>query len=283
MILVTGATGTNGSELIRQLTAANVPVRALVRDLAKAQKIAGSGVELVEGDFDRPQTLDAALAGVEKAFLLPPFVADAVELQRNFIAAAQRAGVRHVVKLSVMGADIDSPIVLGRWHGEAERILRNSGLQWTLLRPNGFMQNLLAFAPGIAADGNFYQPAEQARISFVDVRDIATVAAKSLSEEGHEGKTHKLTGPAAVSFSEVAKALSQATGKTVTYVPVTPERFRVSMAGNPSWMVDSLDELYGIYRAGYAESVTDTVERVTGRPATSIQQFAHDHAAAFAA
>src|SRR5215211_831576 len=154
MILITGATGTTGREVVEALRRLGAKgVRALVRDPARADFIRAAGFETVAGDFERPETLDAALEGVERALLLTPPSPQTFEQQRAFIEAARRAGVRHVVKLSAFGADADAPEGFGKWHGQSENLPKTSGLKWTILRPNFFMQNLLGQARQIAATG----------------------------------------------------------------------------------------------------------------------------------
>lgn len=283
MILVTGATGTNGTEIVKLLSAAGAQVRALVRNRAKAAAIEGPGVEIVEGDFDKPETLEAALQGVEKALLLTPIALNMVELHKNFIEAAKRVGTKHIVKFSAFGADPNSPIMLGKWHGESEKLLEESGIAYTHLQPNGFMQNLLAFGQSIATQGTFFQPAADAKISNVDTRDISAVAAQVLLEEGHEGKTYLITGPEALTFYEVADKLSAVVGKKVTYVDVSPEDFKTSLLawGQPEWLADALNELYGIYRAGYGAVVTNVVAEVGKKEPITFDQFARDYAQVF--
>src|SRR5919197_4999292 len=239
MILVTGGTGTTGREIVGELQRLGAKgVRALVRDPVRALFIRDAGFETVEGDFDRPETLGGALEGVERALLLTPPSPRTFELQRDFIAAAKRAGVRHVVKFSAFGADSGAPEGFGKWHGQAEEYLKESGLAWTMLRPNFFMQNLLGQARQIAAEGRIYQPVGDASASFIDVRDIAAVAARALVEEGDGGKTYLLTGPEALSYHEVAAKLSETTGREVAYVPITPAQFRAGAlaAGLPEWL-----------------------------------------------
>src|SRR5215216_1883836 len=232
MILITGATGTTGREIVAELRRVGAAgVRALVRDPARASFVREAGFETVAGDFERPETLGAALEGVERALLLTPPSPQTFEQQRAFIEAARRAGVRHVVKLSAFGADADAPEGFGRWHGQAEDFLKSSGLAWTMLRPNFFMQNLLGQARQIAATGSIFQPVGDARASFIDARDIAAVAARALTEEGHEEQTYTLTGPEALSYHDVAAKLSEAAGRSVTYVPISSEQFRAGALG----------------------------------------------------
>jgi uncharacterized protein YbjT (DUF2867 family) len=284
MILVTGGTGTTGREIIGELKKTGATnVRALVRDRAKASFISDAGFGLVEGDFDRPETLDAALEGVESALLLSPPSPQTFEHQRAFIEAAKRAGVRHVVKFSAIGADAGAPEGFGKWHGQAEEFLKSSGLAWTILQPNFFMQNLLEQARQIAADGRIYQPVGDAKMSCIDVRDIGAVAARTLTEEGHEGKTYVLTGPEALSYNEVAAKLSEATGREITYVAITPEQFREGAlaAGLPEWLVSALERLNENLVAGRSAEVTDDVRKVAGREPITFDQFARDYAQAF--
>ena len=284
MILVTGGTGTSGREIIGELQRIGATgVRALVRDTSKASFIRDAGFELVEGDFERPETLNAALEGVERALLLTPPSPQTFNQQRSFVEAARRAGVRHVVKFSAFGADASAPEGFGKWHGQAEDFLKSSGLAWTMLRPNFFMQNLLGQARQIASQRVIYQPVGDAKASFIDVRDIASVAARALTEDGHEGKTYVLTGPEALSYYDVAAKLSEATGKSVTYVAITPAQFREGAlaSGLPEWLVGALERLNEIFASGHAAEVTDDVRRVAGKEPITFDRFAHDHAQAF--
>ena len=284
MILITGATGTTGREIVGELQRLGAGrVRALVRDPSRASFIREAGFETVEGDFDRPETLGPALEGVERALLLTPPSPDTFEHQRAFVEAARRAGLRHVVKLSAIGADPSAPEGFCRWHGRAEELLKSSGLAWTMLQPNSFMQNLLGQAGQIAATGAIYQAVGDARISFIDVRDIAAVAARALTEGGHEGESYVLSGPEALTFHEVAAKLSEATGRKITYSPVTPGQFRAGAlaAGLPGWLVSALATLDEMFVAGHASGVTDTVRRVGRKEPITFDQFAREHAAAF--
>jgi uncharacterized protein YbjT (DUF2867 family) len=284
MILITGATGTTGREVVEELRRLGAKgVRALVRDPARADFIREAGFETFAGDFDRPETLDAALKGVERALLLTPPSMQTFEHQRAFVEAAARAGVRHVVKLSAFGADAGAPEGFGKWHGQAEDLLKASGLAWTMLRPNFFMQNLLGQAKQIASDRIIAQAVGDGRASFIDTRDIAAVAARTLTEEGHAGQTYVLTGPEALSYTEVAAKLSEATGREIKYVPVSPAQFRETAlaAGLPEWLVSGLERLNELFVSGEAAEVTDAVRRVGRKEPTTFDQFARDHAEAF--
>ncbi|MBI4397005.1 MAG: SDR family oxidoreductase, partial [Elusimicrobia bacterium] len=221
MILVTGATGTVGSEVVRRLSALGVPFRAMTRHPEKAARLrqiaGGTRLEVVKGDMARPETLDGAVAGVDAVFLLSEAHPRQVEMQGHIVNAAKRAGVRRMVKLSVLGADETSPLAVGRWHRTTEKQIESSGFSFTHLRPHYFMQNLLAYAPAIAKRGVFHAPLGDGKISLVDVRDIAAVAARVLTEKGHEGKAYDVTGPEAISFHEAAAKLSKALGREVAY------------------------------------------------------------------
>ena len=283
MILVTGATGITGSEVVRQLAATGVPVRAFVRDAGKAARL--PGVEIAVGDLDRPETLVRALDGVDRLFLLTPVDPRQVEQQGHAVDAAQRAGVHHVVKLSVLGAGLDASQSIARWHGQTEKQIEKSGMAWTHLRPHYFMQNTLGFAPSIAARGALHAPMRDGRIGLVDTRDIAAVAACVLTQSGHEGKVYEITGPEALSFHDIAARIGEVTGRSITYVDVSPsdaEKWFVA-GGMPAWLADALVGFFGIFAAGHASTTTRVIEDVTGTPARTFAQFVADHAHVFAA
>jgi uncharacterized protein YbjT (DUF2867 family) len=284
MILITGATGTNGSEIIKQLVAQGASVRALVRNPAKATTLEQLGVEVVQGDFNELESLVKALDGVEKALMLPPIAENAVELQRNFIEAAKKTKTQHIVKFSGMGASPDAPIALGRSHGIAEKLLEESGIAYTHLRPTAFMQNTLGLAPTIISEGVFYQPAGDGKISHVDVRDIAAVAVKVLTEDGHTGKAYDITGPEALSFDEVAAKIAAVIGKPVKYVNIPVENFKQALLnwGQPEWSANAIAELYEqVYQKGWASTVTETIATVAKKNPTTFAQFVQDYRQVF--
>src|SRR5260370_5973508 len=221
MILVTGATGLNGSELVRRLSAKGVPVRALVRSAARAKGLSSLPmVEIVEGDMARPETLVGALRGVDRAMLISSSDPMMLEVQSNFIEAAKKAGVKHIVKLAGIMPDLDSAFRFARMHGEIEKRLEASGMAFTHLRAGEFMPAYFRQVPNITAKGAMFLPMEDARIASIDVGDIAEIAAGVLTGSGHEGKIYPLTGPQALTMTEAAAKLSAATGKTIRYVNV---------------------------------------------------------------
>ncbi len=286
MIVVAGSTGNVGGPLIGELAALGVPTRALVHTPEKAGVVAQEGVEeVIVGDFGAPETLDAALDGAERAFLLTPPGPRQPEWEKNFVEAAERAGVRHVVKQSAQGADADSPMRIGRIHSECERLLQESGIAWTVLRPNVFMQTTLAYAPQVAAQGRFYAPLAEAKTSMIDARDVAAVAARALTEDGHEGKVHELTGPEAISHRDIAEKLSAVLGRPVEHVEVSIEGARGSMVGMgmPGWLAEAVAELFDVREAGLLAPVTGTVANITRREPRSYEEFARDHKGAFSA
>ena len=286
MILITGATGYIGKELVKQLKAANVPVRVLARNRNKAAALEGPGVEIVEGDFDKPKTLDAALVGVEKAFLLSSAGPQMVELQGNFVQAAQRAGIRHLVKSSAAAirADGTSLVDDGRWHRQVEKQLEESGMAWTHLRPGFFTQNIERyFAATIKEQSAFYAPMGNTKAAIVDVRDIAAVAVAVLTESGHEGKAYIITGPEALSFYEVAEKLSAALGRQVTYVDVPVEEYAQQMraAGQPEWLVTVMSNLSLGLETGGSSEVTNVVKEVANKQPLYLEQYLRESALTF--
>src|ERR687894_1604122 len=220
MILVSGATGNNGTEILKRLATGDVQARAMVRNLDRASAIALPDAELVEGDFDRPETLLAALAGVERAFLLTNSSERAQAQQIAFIDAARQSGVVHVVKLSQFEADVNAPDRFRRYHAVVEAALQASGLAYTILRPNLYMQGLLNFRSTIATQNAFYAAAGDAKVSMVDVRDNAEVAVAALTEFGHEGKIYDLTGPKALTHTKMAEDLSETLGRQVSFIDI---------------------------------------------------------------
>jgi uncharacterized protein YbjT (DUF2867 family) len=284
MILVTGATGLNGSELIRQLSARGVAVRGMTRDAKRAAALAAlPNVEIVEGDMADPASLAGPLRGVERAMLISSSDPVMLDVQANFIDAAKRAGVAHVVKLSGIMPERDSAFRFARMHGEIELRLEQSGLAYTHLRAGEFMPAYFRQAPSIAATGAFMLPMENARIASIDVGDLAEVAALTLTTSGHEGKIYSLTGPEALTMSEVAEKLTAAIGRPVRYVNVRPEEHHAAnlSRGMPPYLADALVELFAERRNGKEGTVFPDTETLLGRRPVSFGEFAQRNAAAF--
>ena len=284
MILVTGATGLNGKELLHVLSAKGVAVRALVRNPARAEAIATlPNVEIVQGDMAHPETLAAGLRGVDRAMLISSSDPMMLDVQTNFIDAARQAGVKHVVKLSGIMPELDSAFRFARMHGEIEKRLEASGMAFTHLRAGEFMPAYFRQVPNITAKGAMFLPMEEARIASIDVGDIAEIAAKVLTGSEHEGKTYPLTGPQALTMTEVAEKLSAAAGKIIHYVNVPPEAARQAQlaAGMPPYLADALFELFAERRNGKEAKVWPDAQALLGRLPTSFDEFARRNAAVF--
>ncbi len=281
MFLVTGATGRVGRVLVRELVARRAPVRALVRNRARATALEGTGVRMVVGDLAEPDTLAAACDGVERLFLTAPLVPERAELVAAGLAAAAAAGVRAVVHLSADGAARESAVPLLRWHGESEERVAASGLAWTELRAAPFLQNLLAFAPGLAAHGEIVGPDGAGELALVDTHDVARAAAVALTAPGHAGATYRLTGPEPLSLERVATVLAAVLGRPVRRVARPPDEARrgLEAAGLSPPLAESLVALLRPAAAAPSGGVGADVERLTGRPAVTLAAFARRHAA----
>jgi uncharacterized protein YbjT (DUF2867 family) len=290
-ILVMGATGTLGSEVVKQLSNSTpaVNIKAGVHSAQNINKVKdGDKVEVVLIDYNKPETLKEALSQVDKLFLLTPDVPNAHELASNLVIEAKKAGIRHIVKQSVMGADLEADVGTFRLHRQAEKIIEQSEIPFTFLRPNEFMQNFINFHSHFIKNNNaFYLPLEDAKVSLVDVRDIAAVAVKSLTEDRSDkhnnNKTYLITGPEALSYYQAAEILSSATDKKISYVNISEEEARGAMKemGMSDWLINTISELHDYFRKGNASQVSSAVEEVTGKKPISFSQFAKDYAEAF--
>lgn len=283
MILLTGATGTTGQETVKQLRAKGVPFRAMVRDIERAKGLLGEDIDYVLGDFSDPDSLDAAFDGIERLSLLCASVDGIVDMELNAIAAAKRAGIRHIVKMSAIRSAPDAPTIIRRWHGVIEQRIQDEGFAYTHLWPNAFMQNFRRFAPFIKNEGVFYAAIGDARVSLVDIVDVAAVTVAALTEDGHEGKTYEITGPEAVSYAECAEVLSRVLDKPVRYEPVSFEAGHKALvdAGLSPTLSDALVEIDRLFVDDFGSPVTDVVERTVGRKPRSFEQFARDNADLF--
>ena len=281
MILVTGATGNVASILIPTLLQSGQQVRGLVHDEAKAPGQRHLGAKVVVADLEKPETLDAAVADVDKIYLLIDNGPNGAQHGINLIDAVKRSGGQpHVVRHGMFG---DSRSRINTQHEQLAAVLAESGLPVTTLRPTFFMQNILAGAQTVASAGQLYWAMDDAKLAMIDIRDIAECAAAVLTSDGHIGKTYVLTGPRAISFHDVANALSGALDKPVTYINVPNEAMVQSMTemGFPEWTAQGLAELMDGFKDGFAKEATDNVERLTGHPARTVETFAHDFAGFF--
>ena len=284
MILITGATGTVGSEVVKRLSAHGIPVRAVTRDPRKADAQRLPHVHFVQGDFEDVDSMRRACAGVDRAFLVTNSTERTEHQQITFTRVAQQSGVRHIVKLSQLHADTNSPGRFLRYHAVVEAAVQASGLTFTFLRPNLYMQGLLNFRQSIQEKSAFFAAASDARISAVDVRNIADVAVAALTTVQHDNQSYALTGPETLTFAEMAHQLSRAIGRTITFVDVPPESMRAALAdlGFPAWQADGLLEEFAMYRRGEAAGVEPGVRDALGRPPRAFAEFARDYAPLFA-
>jgi uncharacterized protein YbjT (DUF2867 family) len=281
MILVTGATGTVGRALVRDLSERGATFKAMVRKDADRDRLQLAGVAAVVADYTDPVRLSQAMADVEQIYLIGPAEPPHVSHEGAVIDAARQAGVRRIVKQSAMAAHDMSACTFKRWNGMIERQLMHSGLVYTILRPTGFMQNFVNYdAPRIVADAAIRAPLGDTRVSWIDVRDIASVAAAVLSEEGHEGRVYDLSGPEALTHYEIAGKLSAATGREIRYEPLSDaEWYRQMRArGLPAPVVRSMLSLHQAYREADPGPVTGWVEILTGRSPRDFDAFAREHA-----
>jgi uncharacterized protein YbjT (DUF2867 family) len=282
MIVVTGATGQTGRRLVAELLQRGAAVRALVRDPSAARRMLGPDVELVEADLERPTTLQAALKGAERVYLLAPPHPRLAAMEANLIQAARRAGVRQVVKHSAIDASPAARSEVARMHSAGERLLAASGLAHTILRPSMFMQNFLMLTPTIVSQGLLAVPMGTGRCAFVDCADVAAVAAAVLTQDGHDARTYLVTGAQALSPDEVAAQLSTALGRTIRYldVPIQAARAALRAQGLSDWQIEQMRGSAEAFAAGEVAEVTDVVARLTGRRPRSFAAFAHDLVAA---
>jgi uncharacterized protein YbjT (DUF2867 family) len=284
-VLVTGATGQVGGALLEELLRRGAPVRAMVRTEEQATGLAARGVDAVVADLEHPESLPDVLDGVGHVFLMSRDDPRQPEMEGALMDAVAQAGAERVVKLSATGARPDSPVALMRRHAEGERILKGSGLEYTILRPQLFMQNFLRFGPSVATEGRFTAPMGDMRFALVDVRDVARVAAAALTDVGHAGATYVVTGPKALSYGEAADTIGAAIGKEVAYEPAEPRAFRdilVTERGLPRWRAEELAFIASAYGGGRGELVTDVVRRVGGGEPRAFAGFVRDHADHFA-
>jgi uncharacterized protein YbjT (DUF2867 family) len=280
MILITGASGNVGREVVKQALAVGLTIRATFHSPAVAAK-APAGLEGVIMDYAKPETIRPALHGVERIFLVGPPVRDLPAFEANFVREVQAAGRKHIVKLSALGGR-ESMFASG--HRDSEENIEASGLPYTFLRPNGFMQNLVNYDAGVIGSQNaFYGCQGNGAVSIVDIRDIAAVAVIVLAATGHEGKSYALTGGEALTNEQVAAKISRVAERKISYVdlPGAELKKRILSAATPEWSADALIDLQRLYRQGKASRVTDDVERLSGHRPITFDQFARDYAFAF--
>jgi (4-alkanoyl-5-oxo-2,5-dihydrofuran-3-yl)methyl phosphate reductase len=280
LILVTGATGAVGSEVVKQLAEAGESVRILTRDPGKAKKF-GKSVEVIQGDLEKPETLAPAFTGVDKVFVLSNYPLIAV-LEGNAYVAAKAAEVKQIVKLSGrhVNADFFSGTALAKWHIESEQRLQSLGIPWTILRPGSFASNFLLWFD--RQNSAIFLPVGEGKDSFIDPRDIAACAAKLLTTSGHDGRIYEITGSEHLSFAQLAEKISAAIGKKVSYQSIPEEALRQGLLsmGIPAPTAESFITFFAAVRNGKIYPPTSAVADLLGRPPRSFDEWARDNAAA---
>lgn len=281
MILITGAGGNVGGEVLKQIAETGAHVRAAFQSPKKAA--APAGVEIAILDYNQPDTLRAVLKDVDRVFLVGPPTAELPALERKAVDVIAQSDVRQLVKLSAMGG---REATFPRQHAESEDYILSSGVRYTVLRPNGFMQNIVNYnAPTINTQNAFYGTEGDGRVSQIDIRDVAAVAVKALTEDGHVGKAYTLTGPQSLSNTEIAQMLSEALRREIRFINLPPAELKQALlsAGIPEWNANALLDLQRLYREGKAAAITSHVEEILGRKPISFAKFLQDHRDAFQA
>lgn len=274
-VLVTGATGNIGSLVIPELVKRDVSVRAYVRDTAKASPLSEQGVTLFEGDFSDQQALNRAAAGVDAILAITPANPKAVEQGEVILKAARNAGTPYYVRISAIGAAPDAPTANGRLHYQSDQALIASGLPFTILRPHFFMQNLFASVETIKSEGNLYWGMGDGKLGMIDIRDIADCCVSLLLHGGHEGKIYTPTGPASISFHDIAGIISKSLDKPLKYIPISREAVGTALreAKWDEWSIQLMMDYARAYAAGWGDFVNDDVETITDHPPRSFAQF----------
>jgi len=281
MILVTGATGNIGSQLVKLLVAKGEPVRVISRDEKKVSHL-DPAVERVIGDRHDPSVVRKASQGADKVFMLAMVFDKDHEGDRLLVEEAKRAGAAQIVMVSSHAVELEGNLI-GRLHREKEALIAQSGVPWTILHPGGFMSNSLQWAEVIKSQAKVFNPMGKGKTAPISPYDIAAVAAVGLTSSGHEGKTYALTGAESLSNAEQVEILSKVIGKPIECVdiPVEVAAERAIASGLPEALVKSLAELWAQVRKESYTFQTNEVERITGQPAQTFETWCREHRSAF--
>src|SRR3954451_13166887 len=296
-ILVTGATGTVGSEVVKQLSKEDkkdINIRAAIHSQNKfdnlKQVVDNERIEFVSLDYSDPKTVHEAFTNIDKIFLLTMPSPNSVDIASNVIKEAKKNGIKHIVKLSVMNAEAQPGYAMGRLHRQEEKIIEESGIPYTFLPPTSFMQNFVNFfGQTIKSENIFYFHGGDIKISFIDARDIAAVAVKTLLdfEEGpnnYSNKSYNITGQESLSYSQAAEILSKELGRRISYIDISEEDARKGMmqSGMSNWLIDIIiDSLNYIIRGDYGSQTSTVFEQITGQKPISFDQFVRDYSRYF--
>ncbi len=279
MILITGATGKTGYEVAKNLGALGVPFKTLIRDPDKASQITELGGQPIVGSIEDDVLLNQALEGVNRTLILLPNSDQQLSLEKRFVDAAVKAQVKHVVKMSSMEALPEATRTIPRMHVESENHIKDSGLSWTMIKPNFFMQNLLGSGKTIKEQNKFFFPFANGTTAMMDVRDIGLFIAKVLSGEGHENQNYEITGPELLSFHEVAEKFSLVLGTEVNYVNVPMDAYKTTLSQfvTNQWHLDAVIDLFEDIAEGGLDYTTTTFSDLTGKSPCSLEQFIEEH------
>lgn len=291
-ILVTGATGIVGSEVIKQLSGAmaDINVKAALHsqnNVEKLHQIVDKRLKIVDLDYINPKTIANAFNNIDKLFLLTLPGPNTVNRSASLVKEAKKYGIKYIVKLSVMNADAEPGYALGRLDRQEETIIEKSGISYTFLRPTSFMQNFVNYFDQTIKNQNaFYIHSGNVNVSFVDVRDVAAVAVKLLINNGsqYENKAYGITGQDALSYSQAARIISKVIGRKISYIDISEEDARKGMkeAGMNDWLIDVIIDGFNYIISGkYGSQATNVVEQVTGLKPISFEQFVRDYASSF--
>lgn len=283
MLLLTGVTGKTGGASAQALLKKGIKFRAIVRNAEKAAALKAAGVELVIGDVTDRAVLEQAMAGVDKALMVCPNGEKQLDIEKQFVDVAKKAGVKHVVKMSSIEAVADAKAPIPKIHYASEQYLQQSGLAWTMIKPNFFMQNFLGSAGTIKEQGKFFLPMAQGKTVMVDTRDVGACVATVLTGTGHEGKAYAITGPEVLSFGDAADRFTTVLGRKIEYVFVPMAAYRQTLARflTNEWHLNAVCELFQEIADGQDLHITDSVQKLTGKAPNSLEQFIRDHQAAF--
>lgn len=275
-ILILGATGNTGQAIVSQLKATSKSFSIMTTDKNNAEKLALQSEQIKIGNYDDVASMVSAFHGIEKLYLVMPIHPKVIDWVTNVITAAKQAGVKHIVKQSGLKASKTAKSEVIRDHANTDQLIKDSGLDYTLIQPNTFFQNFYGNLPTINAEGQFYSALGETALSLVDINDVAAVAVAALTENGHTGKTHLITGAEALTSIEHAEILSQASGKTITYIDV-PEAVIIDAlksAGLGDWLSEKIAEMLTWFTEGDYSQTTTTIENVLGRKPRSFANFA---------
>lgn len=281
-ILLTDPTGTVSNAVINRIASSGQNIiRGAVDTKVKVDKL-NHVHEIANINYTRPETIVDALNNIDRLFLRIPPSVEMVDISSKFVEGAKKNGVKFIVKLSTMGADLEPGYTSGRLHREVEKIIEESGIPFVFLRPNSFMQSFITRSnPTIKNQNVISHPAGDEKISLVDARDLAGAAAEVLTNNGsqHINKVYDITGPEALSHGQIAEILSKETGRRISYVDISEEdqRNRMKEMDIVDWSVNNALELYRMYRSGFRSQVTTVVEQLTGHKPTSFSQFARNY------